>query len=120
MNEIVIPDSSIIHFNIGNTVGKESSLIYYNNGKFHTIDLARCAENYHSLHSDSSLCVAERNILDYTITFFTAGYITKITFKKRFCYNFLHNKLLSGSRDKRFHELVKLINKCGYTTYDLT
>ncbi len=120
MNEIVIPDNYLWHFNIGDAINKESSLIYYKNGKRQTIDLARCAENYHTIHSGSNLCVAERNILDYSITFYTSGILTKICFTKRFCFNFLNNKLLSGSRNKRFHTLIKLINNCGYTTYDLS
>lgn len=120
MNEIIISDNYLRHINIGDAINKESSLIYYKNGKGHTIDLAICAENYYSLHSGLGLCVAERNILDHTITFYTSGIQTKICFTKRFCFNFLHNKLLSGSRDKRFHTLVKLINNCGYTTYDLS
>ena len=118
MNEIVISDNCLMHFNIGDTVNKESSLIYYSNGKGHTIDLACCAENYHSLHSGSGLCVAERNIVDHTITFYTSGMVTKIVFPKRFYFNFSGKKLLGGSRDKRFNTLVKLITKCGYTTYD--
>ncbi|MDE7168006.1 MAG: hypothetical protein K2O28_04075 [Clostridia bacterium] len=120
MAEIVIPDNHLSHINMGDTINKESSLIYESNGEIHTIDLARCAEDYHFLHSNSRKCVAETNILDYSITFYTSGVITKISFKKRIYFNFQHRKLLSGSRVKRFHELVKLINKCGYTTYDLT
>ena len=120
MNEIVISDNCLRHFNIGDTINKESSLIYYDHGQPHIIDMAKCAENYYSLHSGSGLCVAERNIVDQTITFYTCGMVAKVCFTKRFYFNFLQNKLLSSNRNKRFHRRIELINLCGYTTYDMS
>ncbi len=120
MNEIVITDENLFHFNVGKNDNEESSIIYRDNGSFHTILLDRCAKNYHSLHAQSSRCVAERNILDFTITFFTSGIPTKIIFKKKYYTNLRYKKLLSGTREKRFHKLVALINECGFTTFDLS
>ncbi len=63
INEIVIPYNYLWHFNIGDAINKESSLIYYKNGKGHAIDLAGCAENYHSLLSDSKPPLRQKRIV---------------------------------------------------------
>ena len=121
MDERVISDDKIIHFNVGKNDNEESSIIYRDNGSLHTIVLNQCAENYHTLNAQSShRCVAERNILDFSITFFTAGVPTKIIFDKKAYTNFRGNRLLSGTRERRFHKLIALINDCGFTTYDLS
>ena len=120
MTEIIISDEKKIHFNVGKNDNEESSIIYQDNGSLHSIVLNQCAENYHSLHEQSSRCVAKRNILDFSITFFTSGLPTKIIFEKKSYTNFRGHKLLNGTREKRFHKLVTLINDCGFSTYDLS
>ncbi len=119
MDEIVITDDQLVHFNKGSSSdNSECSLLYGDN---HKIDLAQCARNYNEINSiTGSLCVAERNICEFTITFYTCGMLTKVYFKKRTYRNWLGKRLLSGDRTKRFHTLTKLILECGYTTYDMS
>lgn len=121
MDQIIISDEKINSFSRGKNDNEESSIIYRDKGSLHTIVLSQCAENYDSLHTQSShKCVAERNVLDFSITFFTSGVPTKIIFEKKTYTNLRGNKLLSGTRERRFHKLIALINDCGFTTYDLS
>lgn len=120
MQEIIITDDKLTHFNIGNANGNtESSLLYKSNGEFHTICLDQRAKNYQSIHMAASTCVAERDVTNFTITFYTSGLPTKIFFKKKIYFNIWHYKLLSGNRVERFNALTTLINECGYALYDL-
>lgn len=116
MNEIIVSDDKLLHFNTGHRDSNtESSLIYQKDGELHTIVLNQCAKNYRFLHAGTSDCVAERNTAEFTITFYTSGLLTKIVFKKRFYLNLWQNKLLRGNRTKRFQRLTDLIYKCGFT-----
>lgn len=121
MNEIVITDEKLLRFNIGNeSCNTESSLIYEKDGELHAIVLDRCAKNYYFLNGGSGRCVAERDITKYTFSFYTSGLIINIKFKKKLYLNLSQKKLLKGGKAARFNALRKLIEGCGFTTYDLS
>ena len=120
MNEIVISDAQIEHFNIGKKDNEESSIVYKYKDGLHWINLSECAMNFQALHPKANRCVAERDITNFSFTFFTSGIFTKIVFKKRFLTGLFNDKLLKGSRAQRFHAFSKMIDSCGYTTYDLS
>ena len=121
-SEIIITDDKLIHFNFGRRDNEEKSLIYKDsNGILRSIVFDVCASNYQKYKPNSSgNCIAERNVQDFSFTFYTSGILTKVSFKKRYYSNFGYDKLLSGSRINRFEKLRKMIEETKYTTYDLS
>ena len=86
------------------------------NGAF--IDFSVCTENFHRFHSNISVrCVGERDITDFSFTFYALPKPIMIIFLKKgklvefFSYK---NTIL------RFHELQRKIESCGYRTYDMS
>lgn len=75
-----------------------------------------CAKNYADEKSiEMSRCVATRDITELTFTFYTRPKI-RVVFKKHFIKDLLPGK----SAVSKFLRLQKAINKCGYTSYDLS
>ncbi len=86
------------------------------NGVF--IDFSVCAENFKKANPKSSgKCVGEREITDWSFTFYANPKPIMIIFTPR-------NKLIEffsvNDTIKRFHSLQRKINDFGYTTYDMT
>ena len=86
------------------------------NGVF--IDFSACAKNFKEANPQSSgKCVREREITDWSFTFYTDPKPIMIKFLPR-------NKLIEffspNDTLKRFHSLQNKITAFGYTTYDLT
>ncbi|MBQ2938837.1 MAG: hypothetical protein IJE00_00550 [Clostridia bacterium] len=87
----------------------------------HTIDLNACAYNFKKEHGTANgTCVGDRNITGKYFCFYTSGTNVMIHFKKLYVFNLFGNKLFSGTRTQRFHQLQNKLTKLGYTTYDLT
>lgn len=86
------------------------------NGMF--IDFSVCAENFKKANPQSSRkCVGEREITDWSFTFYADPKPIMIKFLPR-------NKLIEffspNNTLKRFHSLQNKITAFGYATYDLT
>lgn len=86
------------------------------NGVF--IDFSVCAENFKEANPQSSgKCVGEREISDWSFTFYANPKPIMIKFLPR-------NKLIEffspNNTLKRFHSLQNKVRDYGYTTYDLT
>ena len=80
------------------------------------INFEECAKNYANENSlKNSRCVATRDITKLTFTFYTQPKIS-VVFKKHFFKDLFSAK----PAVRRFLELQKEINKCGYTCYDLS
>ena len=119
---IVITDDRLFNFNHGKGDNEEKSLNYKDsNGILRSIVFDVCAKNFHDYSPNSNRnCVAERNIQDYSFTFYTSGVLTKVIFKKRYYFNLRFTKLFNGSRMTRFEKLRKMIEDTGYTSRDLS
>lgn len=75
-----------------------------------------CAKNYAADKScKSNKCVATRDITKLTFTFYTDHQI-KVIFKK----HFLKDLFPKNSAVCKFRELQNIINRCGYTSCDLS
>ena len=99
----------------------DSTIIIKKNNSFHTIDLKTCAENFKKEHGTSNgNCVGDRNIHGAYFCFQTSGTSTMIYFKRIYIINLFGNRILYGSRLRRFLKLHKILNQLGYSTYDLT
>ena len=99
----------------------DSTIIIKKNNSFHTIDLKTCAENFKKEHGASNgNCVGDRNIHGAYFCFQTSGTSTMIYFKRIYIINLFGNRILYGSRLRRFLKLHKILNRLGYSTYDLT
>ena len=76
------------------------------------ISFEDCAKNFAIENSlKKTKCVATRNIENLTFTFYANKKI-KVVFKRRF--------FARKSAVNKFMELQKLLDKYGYTSYDLT
>ncbi len=120
---IIIEDSAVFAIHIGTKEDKSGNIIYKDKkGDFHTIDFASCSLNYKEQHKNSSaLCVGERDVADGSFIFYTSGIKTKLSFKKRYILSTVFApRILKGAKNKRFHTLNALINRAGFTTYDLS
>lgn len=106
--------SNIICFEI---VHINSSGITVKSGKTDIkICFEECVKNYANENSlENSRCVATRDITKRTFTFYTQPKIS-VVFKKHFFKDLFSAK----PAVRRFLELQKEINKCGYTCYDLS
>lgn len=86
------------------------------NGIF--IDFSVCAENFKKANPKSSgKCVGEREITDWSFTFYATPKPIMIKFTPR---NKLFEFFSANDTIKRFHSLQRTINDFGYTTYDMT
>ena len=103
-------------------INQSDSTIIVRKGKnVHVIELSICAENFKNEYGAANgTCVGDRNITGKYFCFNTSGIKTMICFKKIYVYNFFGNKVFTGTRTQRFHQLQKTITQLGYTTYDLT
>lgn len=80
------------------------------------IRFEECAKNYADENSlKNSKCVATRDITKLTFTFYTSPKID-VVFKRRFFKDLFSGK----SAVRKFLNLQKAINQCGYTSYDLS
>ena len=109
--------NEIICFEIENTSEINRSGITVKNGKTDIkICFDECAKNFDKENSlENSRCVATRDITKLTFTFYTQPKI-RVVFKKHFFKDLVSGK----SAVSKFLELQKAINKCGYTSYDLS
>ena len=86
------------------------------NGIF--IDFSACAEKFKAVNPQSSgKCVGERDITDWSFTFYADPKPIMIKFLPR-------NKLIEfislNNTIRRFHTLQFKIRNFGYSTYDMT
>lgn len=80
------------------------------------ICFAECAKNFAIEESlETNKCVATRDITKLTFTFYTDPK-TEIVFKRSIFKTLLFGK----SAYRNFRDLQKKINRCGFTTYDLS
>ena len=109
--------SDVIRIEIENIVSIDSTGITVKNGEADVvINFEECAKNYAKENSlENSRCVATRDITKLTFTFYTQPKI-RVVFKKHFFKDLVSGK----SAVSKFLELEKSINKCGYTSYDLS
>lgn len=85
------------------------------NGVF--IDFSVCAENFKKANPKSNgKCVGEREISDWSFTFYASPKPIMIKFISR---SKLSEFLSTNNTAKRFQSLQRRINDFGYTTYDL-
>ena len=99
----------------------DSTIIIKKNNGFHTIDLKVCSDNFKKEHGTlNGNCVGDRNIHGFYFCFQTSGINTMIYFKRIYIFNLFGNKILHGSRLRRFLKLQKILRQLGYTTYDLS
>ena len=90
--------------------------IVLKNGIF--IDFSVCVENFKKTKPESSeACVGEREITDWSFTFYANPKPVMIQFIPR---NKVVEFLLPNNTVKRFHAFQRKINGFGYTTYDIT
>lgn len=107
MNEIIC--SEIIDINSSGFILKHKKTSVF-------ISFDECSRNYANEKSvEMSKCVATRDITKLTFTFYTNPK-TEIVFKKNFLKDLFSGKSAVG----KFLDLEKIINKYGYTSYDLS
>ncbi len=86
-------------------------------GELGFIDFQECTNNFNQVNNVADKCVGERDILDYSFTFYTSPKPTMIKFMPK-------NKLLEffskENTSSRFHKLQKQIVQYGYSSYDMT
>ena len=123
-NIIEVLDTDIKHINKGREEALENSLIYRDkSGEMHTIDFAKCANNFQIDNNVSSTnCIGERNIVEGYFLFYTSGIKTRVVFKKIYVWKPRKQYLfLKGTRNSRFLQLQNIItDETKYTTYDMT
>lgn len=88
-------------------------------GRSHRIDFSACAERRAKEDKRSQRCIATRNIIGHYFLFNTGGVKIKIVFHLPITLKRC-GRLLYGKRTNRFNKLRKLIEECGYSTYDIT
>ncbi len=120
--ENIISDTKIFHINKSKAENFADSIMYYDKyGKPQQIDLDICAENYQHEHNTTSTnCVGERDITEGYFLLYTSGIKTRIVFKRKYVWNLRKFYLLSGSKNKRFHQLQSLLQQSKYSTLDLS
>ncbi len=80
------------------------------------INFADCIRNFcDEFGGNSQTCVAARDVLNFTFTFYTVPK-TVVCFSKGRRRGLLSNHLAA----KRFHALQKRLREFGFTTYDMT
>ena len=82
------------------------------------ISFAECAEHWAKMNScEGSTCIGERDIINFTFTFYALPKPIVIKFiKKRSFFEFFSR----CNTRQRFHNLQKSIVQNGYCTYDMT
>ena len=86
------------------------------NGMF--IDFSDCAEKFKAVNPQSSgKCVGERDVTDWSFTFYADPKPIMIKFLPR---NKLIEFISPNNTQRRFHSLQFKINDSGYVTYDMT
>lgn len=86
------------------------------NGQY--IDFSLCAENYRKLHHiDHDSCIGERDLCDFSFTFYTLPHPKMIRFIKR---SRIAEFFSRDNTRQRFYNLQKKIMEYGYRVYDLT
>ena len=115
IDSFIIADDKIDKINSSNILYKSKDV------KLHEINFEECSKKFKAEHLCLSCnCVAERNVIDFSFTFYTLEYKTKILFKKIFIFDIFKTKYLRGKRIDRFRHLQLLIQKYGYTSYDVS
>ena len=123
MEDIIIYDTDIVAVNRGKKENESSNILYRDKGgKWHSIDIQTCADNFSAEHGNAShTCIGERNIQECYFLFYTSGLKTKVVFAKKMVRNhWFRYHLLSGSNVSRFLALEKMIGQTRFTTYDLS
>lgn len=83
-----------------------------------SIDFAECSETFRIIRSiEGSKCVGERDISDFSFTFYTCPKPTMIKFIEKNAFIEFFSK---RNARQRFYELQKIIIEFGYKTYDET
>lgn len=82
------------------------------------IDFSECADTFKKEHSaEESKCVAERDITDFSFTFYTIPKPTMIKFIEK---GKLAELFARKNTRQRFYELQKKIIEFGYKTFDMS
>ena len=110
MPDISSPYSEVVSIN-------KRGVVVKNKDSQAKIDFEECSKNYANENSlEVSKCVATRDITTLTFTFYSNPKVVLMFQKRRSLLNIFTEK----SAIKQFLELQNLINRYGYSTYDLS
>ena len=118
---VIVNDTDIIAVNHSKKDNVSDSIVYKDNeGKWHTIELEVCANNYSEITGHMNNCIGERKIDEYYVVLYTSGLLTKIVFSNFFVVRPTRFIGLSGTRASRFLKFISLLNETKYSTRDLS